>query len=66
MSSKTDFFYDKRLTQRFIKRGLLSRADYERHLDTLSDVAEKAAILTPEDSSPESQVASSSGEDEQG
>jgi pantothenate kinase len=34
---------DKRVVQRFIKKGQLTEKDYERHLKALPDLAEKAA-----------------------
>ena len=33
--------YDRRTVERNIKKGLLSRKDYEKHLKSLDDVAEK-------------------------
>lgn len=33
--------YDKRTVDRNIKKGLLSRKDYEKYLKTLDDVADK-------------------------
>jgi hypothetical protein len=33
--------YDKRTVDRNIKKGLLTRKDYEKHLKTLEDVAGK-------------------------
>ena len=57
MLGKNDFLYDKRLTQRFIKRGLLSRADYEAHINALEDASPKAAPLNPDEPTAEEAAA---------
>ena len=36
---------DKRVAQRFIKKGQLSEKDYERHIKSLPDLAERAAAV---------------------
>ena len=41
--------YDKRTVERNIKKGLISRKDYEKHLKTLEDVAEKGAFGAADD-----------------
>ena len=38
---KTARLYDRRTVERNIKKGLLTRKDYEKHLKSLDDVAEK-------------------------
>jgi hypothetical protein len=38
---KTSRLYDRRTVERSIKKGLLSRKDYEKHLKSLDDVADK-------------------------
>ena len=38
---KTSRLYDRRTVERSIKKGLLSRKDYEKHLKALDDVADK-------------------------
>jgi len=38
---KTSRIYDRRTVDRNIKKGLLTRKDYEKHLKSLDDVAEK-------------------------
>ena len=38
---KTSRLYDRRTVDRNIKKGLLTRKDYEKHLKSLDDVAEK-------------------------
>jgi hypothetical protein len=35
--------YDKRVAHRFIKKGLLTEKDYERHMKSLPDLADKSA-----------------------
>ena len=35
--------FDKRVAQRYIKKGVLSEKDFEKHLKSLPDLAEKAA-----------------------
>jgi hypothetical protein len=47
---KTSRLYDRRTVERNIKKGLLTRKDYEKHLKSLDDVAEKGVYGTePED-----------------
>ena len=38
---KTSRLYDRRTVDRNIKKGLLTRKDYEKHLKALDDVGEK-------------------------
>lgn len=38
---KTSRIYDRRTVDRSIKKGLLTRKDYEKHLKSLDDVADK-------------------------
>lgn len=55
MLSKDDFLHDKRLTERFIARGNLSRKAHQEFLASLPDVADKAEpmVLEPaEDEAP--------------
>lgn len=49
MLNKQDFLYDKRLVERFISRGVLTRKEYEQHLTKLPDVAGKSEPLVPEE-----------------
>lgn len=46
---KTVRFYDKRTVERNIKKGLVSRKDYEKHLKALDDVADKGVYGAPVD-----------------
>ncbi|HEY7371775.1 MAG TPA: hypothetical protein VIF57_06320 [Polyangia bacterium] len=39
--ARTARIYDRRTVERNIKKGLLTRKDYEKHLKSLDDVAEK-------------------------
>jgi hypothetical protein len=39
--AKTSRLYDRRTVDRSIKKGLLTRKDYEKHLKSLDDVADK-------------------------
>jgi hypothetical protein len=48
VETKSDRLYDKRTVERSIKKGLLTRKDYEKHLKTLDDVAVKGVLGGPE------------------
>jgi hypothetical protein len=39
--------FDKRIVERNIKKGLLSRKDYEKHLKSLDDIADKGIYGGP-------------------
>jgi hypothetical protein len=45
---KTARLYDKRTVERNIKKGLVSRKDYEKYLKSLDDAAEKGVFGGPE------------------
>jgi hypothetical protein len=45
---KTARLYDKRTVERNIKKGLFSRKDYEKHLKSLEDIADKGVFGGPE------------------
>src|SRR5215475_10032294 len=47
LDPKTVRLYDKRIVERNIKKGLLSRKDYEKHLKTLDDIADKGVYGGP-------------------
>jgi hypothetical protein len=49
MLTQKDFMFDKRLVERFITRGLVTRKAYNAHLGALSDVAEKSQPLFGEE-----------------
>jgi hypothetical protein len=46
-------FWDVRTIDRRIRRGLVGRKDYEKHLKSLPDVADKAAPIDLTDEPPE-------------
>jgi hypothetical protein len=41
-------YLDRRVVERYIKRGLLDEKDYARHLKSLEDLAEKAGNVETE------------------
>ena len=47
VEAKNDRLYDKRTVERSIKKGLLTRKDYEKHLKGLDDVAPKGVFGGP-------------------
>jgi len=63
MLSKKDFLFDKRLTERFIKRGLLTREEYRAHLQSLPDAADKSEPLLP-DQNEQSESTETASDDE--
>jgi hypothetical protein len=46
--AKNDRLYDKRTIDRSIKKGLLTRKDFDKHLKGLEDVAAKGVFGGPE------------------
>lgn len=42
MAELNDKIVDKRIVERNIKKGVISRADYEKHIKKLADVADNA------------------------
>jgi len=46
---KTTRIYDRRTVERNIKKGLLTRMDFEKHLKALEDVADKGVYGTEPD-----------------
>jgi hypothetical protein len=46
--AKNDRLYDKRTIDRSIKKGLLTRKDFDKHLKALEDVAPKGVYGGPE------------------
>ena len=48
MKISGDMLLDKRLVSRHIDQGLVSRKDYNAHIETLEDVADKAEELDAE------------------
>jgi hypothetical protein len=45
MSSKQDVCFDKRIVSRSIKKGLITRKEYEQYLKSLKDATEKAVPM---------------------
>ena len=41
-------YLDRRVVERYIKRGLLDEKDYARHIKALEDLAEKAGNVETE------------------
>jgi len=60
--SKNDRLYDKRTVERSIKKGLLTRKDYEKHLKTLDDAAPKGVLGGPEPGDDDADGAGDSAE----
>ena len=46
--TKNTRLFDKRTVERNIKKGLIGRKDYEKHIKTLDDVASKGLYGVPE------------------
>jgi hypothetical protein len=53
VDAKNDRLYDKRTVERSIKKGLLTRKDYEKHLKGLDDVAPKGVFGGPAEGAQE-------------
>lgn len=49
MSKKEDFLYDVRIAEMHIKDGVLTKKDFDKHLDSLPDVEEKGEVLIIEE-----------------
>jgi hypothetical protein len=61
MLGKDDFLFDKRLSERFIKRGALTRAEHDAYLAKLPDVTEKGeALLAADDEADPAESAAES------
>ena len=45
--------YDVRILERNLRRGQLSRKDYEKYLKSLPDAADRATASKPDESPPE-------------
>ena len=44
--AKNARLFDRRTVERNIKKGLVTRKDYEKHLKALADIAEKGMVIT--------------------
>ncbi|MGD0837295.1 MAG: hypothetical protein ABSB49_11705 [Polyangia bacterium] len=51
--SKDARLFDTRTVERNIKRGLITRKEYERFLKSLADAGENVVRLEPESANPE-------------
>jgi len=49
MSKKEDFLYDVRIAEMHIKDGVLTKKDFDKHLDSLPDSEEKGEVLIIEE-----------------
>ena len=49
MKNKEDFLYDVRIVNRNIRDGVVSKKDYDKHLDNLPDVEANSEPLIIED-----------------
>jgi hypothetical protein len=47
--AKSTLLYDKRTVERSIKKGLLSRKDYDKHIKSLEDIASKGVFGGPQE-----------------
>jgi hypothetical protein len=47
-AAKNDRLFDKRTIERNIKKGLVTRKDYEKHLKALDDVGPKGVFGGPD------------------
>ena len=56
MSHTDQFLFDKRLVEKNIRRGLVTRKQYNAHLKTLSDVGDNLEHLELEEDSEEAEA----------
>ena len=59
---RTSRLYDRRTVERNIKKGLITRKDYEKHLKALDDVAEKGVYGGTDKDEPDDDAADDAGE----
>jgi hypothetical protein len=60
--AKTERLYDKRTVDRSIKKGLLTRKDFDKHLKALDDVAGKGVFGGPQEGDDDVDDAAESAE----
>jgi hypothetical protein len=53
LDPKTTRLYDRRTVERNIKKGLITRKDYEKHLKSLDDVADKGVVGAADGDAPD-------------
>jgi hypothetical protein len=58
--AKNDRLYDKRTIDRNIKKGLLTRKDYDKHLKALEDIGPKGVFGGPEEGDDDDDAADAS------
>lgn len=49
MSKKNEKFYDVRVSERYIKEGIISKKQYEDHIKNLPDAEDKSEVLVIEE-----------------
>ena len=59
LDPKTARLYDRRTVERNIKKGLITRKDYEKHLKSLDDVADKGVVGGTDGDGPDADDAAS-------
>ena len=55
-AAKNDRLFDKRTIERNIKKGLVTRKDYEKHMKSLEDVAGKGVFGGSDDDDDDDDV----------
>ncbi len=61
MATKDEMLVDKRIRERNIDKGMLSRDDYAKYLEKLPDVAANAEFISVDE--PEEKAEATSGEE---
>jgi hypothetical protein len=49
MKKKDEFLYDVRIAQRHLREGVITKKDYDKHLDSLPDMESNSEPLIIED-----------------
>ena len=49
MSRKNEGFFDVRVSDRYIKEGVISKKEYEDHIKSLPDTEDKSEVLVIEE-----------------
>lgn len=49
MSKKNEGFFDVRVSDRYIKEGVISKKEYEDHIKSLPDAEDKSEVLVIEE-----------------
>jgi hypothetical protein len=61
-AAKNDRLFDKRTVDRSIKKGLVTRKDYEKHLKNLEDVGPKGVFGGPGEDDDDDDIDESSAD----